>query len=146
MKHGIPPTEKELDLELQIHLAEMAIIARGQRLRRGTRQIRERVGVKLGKGTIVAAAGVAAWWLGRGIARRLAPAKRPPKRSGGLLGLAAFLLPLMSGEKSGPLPGGLPALLFSVLLPWVEKLWQGERKTAPRTASPPAPGTAPPMP
>ena len=130
-----------LDLEARIVLAEQAVIARDERIRRRSRMIVHRVqdGVlrHAGSGIVVAAGTVVlSWLLGRRMPRAPAPAPTPAEglaRDAGfsLASLLPLVWPLMPRAVRRRVTPAMASTVIAFAAPWVARLFR-RRRRAPR--------------
>lgn len=133
-----PPPPEACDLDAQIRLAELAVIARDERVRRGFQQIAGRIRWRPGLGTAIGAVTMLFAALRPG--RRHAvptPAAAAGTSRGALLFLLEALWPALPASWRNKLPRGLTELLFGVVLPTLGQLLSQLFSRHP--APPPAP-------
>lgn len=133
----------ELDLEVQIHLAEMAILQRGARIRNALRMVGGGLQKRLGRGLLMGGASLLASLLLRRLTRGLSPAARPRRRGGlgGLLQLGALVWAALPGDWRARVPPGLTKWA-SGLIPLFEWVFQARPGAADPARDAP-PSTAP---
>jgi apolipoprotein D and lipocalin family protein len=126
-------TATPADLGEQIDAAERAVIERDQRVRRGVRQVAARargtVAQRVGVGLVI---GAATLLLSRLLPRASggAHAALPPAPASGfsLAKTLALVWPMLPGGIRAALPGGVPEVLFGVVLPTLGSLFQRRKQ------------------
>ncbi|WP_263769550.1 lipocalin family protein [Propionivibrio soli] len=129
--------DEKLDIDERIRAAELAVIARDERVREGVRTVKERVRSKGGIGLAIAGSG--AVLLGRLLfSRHRGHPVRPGSRGRGsrllgILGALSAFVPVLAGGRAAR--GGLPALLLGMVMPAIGEWLARKRATASQAES-----------